>query len=585
MITAPYNFVPLNKEVFYPSWAEDVSHDTPFADGESGEIDITITAKSPIFIRNHSNDKESPSSDFCNHNGQYYIPGSTIKGVIRTITEIISFSKLKLQDKTLSYRDLNNPSYKQKAMDGEKIYMGWLQKQGNSWSIENLGKVTNGQTRIKYDEMSNYLSREVVSNIKRQKEAYKKYEQTSFDALKIDKGTIVFTGSTGNKTREFLFPNHDPIKVFTFDQDSELAKTFTEAYYIGTPNESKDWKNLWSQKFKNGNKIPVFFQLKDDGTLKHFGLSMLYKLPYENSLQEILEKYQNFSSAKDLSELLYGYVDEKNVLKGRVQFSHLKCVKSEKYNKKISLPLSTPRATFYPNYLVQCCENGKTKKFITYDRKDAILRGFKMYPPKQKIQESAKDENGEDFCKKNPKLCSSFHPLGANSTFKGKIRFHNLKALELGALLAALTFLNQNRDKKYFHKLGMAKAYGFGTVHIQVESLNTSSKKSVTDFVNIFLSELNKILKIDLLKHPRIEAFFKLSSFDLDDQELQTMGIKGFVKAKKTENNFCLKEVVKEGYDKTKICKQTSASNVNTQKKSDTKVMNAKSLNDFFQNR
>ena len=154
MITAPYNFVPLNKEVFYPSWANDVSHDIPFEGGESGEIDITITAKSPIFIRDSKNEEE-----FCNYNGEYYIPSTSIKGMIRNVSEILGFSKLKLQDKTLSYRDLNNPSYKTKAMDTNKIYMGWLFKDnGENWNIENLGKVTNGQTRIKYEEMKKYIS-------------------------------------------------------------------------------------------------------------------------------------------------------------------------------------------------------------------------------------------------------------------------------------------------------------------------------------------------------------------------------------------------------------------------------------------
>ena len=55
MITAPYNFVPLNEKIFYPPWAsEDILkniHDVPFKDGESGVIEVEITAKSPIFIK------------------------------------------------------------------------------------------------------------------------------------------------------------------------------------------------------------------------------------------------------------------------------------------------------------------------------------------------------------------------------------------------------------------------------------------------------------------------------------------------------------------------------------------------------
>jgi CRISPR/Cas system CSM-associated protein Csm5 (group 7 of RAMP superfamily) len=108
MITAPYNFVPLNKEIFYPSWADDVSHDVPFEDAESGEIDITITAKSPIFIRDSKDEEE-----FCQHNNEYYIPSSSVKGMLRNVLEIMSFSKMRLEtfdDDTYAVRDLRNPT-------------------------------------------------------------------------------------------------------------------------------------------------------------------------------------------------------------------------------------------------------------------------------------------------------------------------------------------------------------------------------------------------------------------------------------------------------------------------------------------
>ena len=52
-INAPYNFVPLSDKIFYPKWSMNVSHDVPFSDGECGEIELEVTAKSPIFIKNN----------------------------------------------------------------------------------------------------------------------------------------------------------------------------------------------------------------------------------------------------------------------------------------------------------------------------------------------------------------------------------------------------------------------------------------------------------------------------------------------------------------------------------------------------
>ena len=91
MITAPFNFVPLNKEVFYPSWSDEISFDKPLDESLSGEIEIKITALSPIFIRDSQNKEK-----FCNYNGQFFIPGSSVRGMVRNVLEIMSFAKLKL---------------------------------------------------------------------------------------------------------------------------------------------------------------------------------------------------------------------------------------------------------------------------------------------------------------------------------------------------------------------------------------------------------------------------------------------------------------------------------------------------------
>lgn len=253
MITSPYNFVPLNDKVFYPDWAESISHDIPFEDGVSGEIKISLKAVSPIFVANSGKNKErNETLEFCNHKGQHYIPGSSIKGVIRTICEVLSFSKLNFQDRTFSYRDLNNPSYKSNAMNQNRIYMGYLYKNKDDWQIKNLGKVTNSITRITYKDMYKYFDRDKVEKVKVAKSARDKYKVFADDLTKLDtvRGRVIFTGTTGkDKTREFIFPKVNNPKVITLRKD--IIDTFKEGYYIGTPNESSDWKNLWSKKTKN----------------------------------------------------------------------------------------------------------------------------------------------------------------------------------------------------------------------------------------------------------------------------------------------------------------------------------------------
>ena len=63
---APFNFVPLSDQVVFPDWADKISQDIPFEDGESGTIELKITAQSPIFVRNgHTQeDRETKSENY-----------------------------------------------------------------------------------------------------------------------------------------------------------------------------------------------------------------------------------------------------------------------------------------------------------------------------------------------------------------------------------------------------------------------------------------------------------------------------------------------------------------------------------------
>lgn len=107
MIKAPFNFVPLNKKVFFPEWAEYISHDIPFEDGVSGEIDIKITAHSPIYVRNGGGGDE-----FNRINDTCFIPATSIKGAVRNVLEILSFGKMtQVENSSFAKKKTNKTIY------------------------------------------------------------------------------------------------------------------------------------------------------------------------------------------------------------------------------------------------------------------------------------------------------------------------------------------------------------------------------------------------------------------------------------------------------------------------------------------
>jgi len=487
MITAPFNFVPLSEKVFFPDWAEEVSHDVPFEDAQSGVIDISITAKSPIFVRDHNNEEI-----FCNHQGQQYIPGSSVKGMVRNVLEIMSFSKMsQFNDDTFAVRDLSDANnFYMKEMKKD-TYCGWLKKDGEHYVLEDCGK----PGRIKHEELDKIFNMDFASKFKKgkfgnkadDKTALKKYELIDSDTYTfpvihtststvgdkryaLDKssslqGTIVLTGQPSGRDEDRKIPSGKVYEFVFFESKNELKvsdkvmEKFLFAYFDGRktePKESPDWK-YWKEKLYAGEKIPVFFQ-KNGKDVLHFGLSYLYKLPYTHSVKDGLPPAHS-DERKDLAQTMFGYIGKEEALKGRVQFSHFKAQDNVLELDKRTEILGTPRASYYPMYVKQ--HDGKL--FKTFMDGDFSISGWKRYP----VHSGTKPVKTVDTGNEN--VGTTFRPLKENIVFQGKVRYHNLKKAELGALLSALTFHN---TEGCFHNIGLAKALGYGKIALKLNGID-----------------------------------------------------------------------------------------------------------------
>lgn len=483
MITAPYNFVPLNDKIFYPPWASEDAlkniHDVPFEDGESGVIELEITAKSPIFIKDSKNPSEF--CHFINENGdkEYYIPATSIKGMIRSVLEIMSFSKIRIDEKKhkkyLSVRDMTP------GMDflvGKAKGCGFLVKNGDRYVVKDCAK----PLTISYDNMgSEFASVSKLGTAKNKYEKCKALCEVKFSTYtkeskrniraKIDKnsskiGTLVFTGDIDNKKHEFIFEKNGkeiPLNKSVFED-------FKKVYFEN--KESVDGQH-WNEKFNDGRgeKIPIFYTRDNDGKITAIGLTQIFKLAYKKTIFEAAK--QASDDAKfDLAETIFGTVRGDKALKGRVYFSHLKS-SFKSFETPREGVFGTPNPSYYPNYLEQR-PNGP---YITLMDKEAKIRGYKRYPLHKDVESlSARNDN------ENIKF--EFKPLSANSVFKGKIIFHNLKKVEIGALLSAITF--HGKSDKFIHNIGFAKPYGYGKIDIKLalQGLRYSQDEYLKEFEN-----------------------------------------------------------------------------------------------------
>ncbi|MCI6989270.1 MAG: TIGR03986 family CRISPR-associated RAMP protein [Campylobacter sp.] len=561
MIKAPYNFAPLNEKVFYPSWAKEISHDIPFKDGESGELELSITAHSPIFIANSKKDREEKETRFCNIDGKFFIPATSIKGTIRSVLEIISFSKLRdFDDSTYAVRDFSDAKNFYMKQMREPTYCGWLYKKDDDFFIQDCG-IPGRISQKEIDKIYNiefskiFRDGEFDDKDKEKKVAKYKYSllkgkdlENKFSYLKKSNlrdvyiqdnsgkaGTIVFTGQSSarkeapnpkdssGKIYEFIFFNEIKQEILV---SQKMMEDFKFAYFDDRktePKESIDWA-YWKAKLKNDGKVPVFFQLDDKGELLHFGLAYMYKIIYKHSISAGI--LQNTKNSLDLTQAIFGYTDKdtKEALKGRVYFSHFLALGSPKELDLRGEILGTPRASYYPNYIKQ--SDGVKLKSYMDDRFE--IAGRKRYPVHKGSEVSTTKEEKELQNSENVK--SFFSPLDKGTKFSGKVKFHNLKKAEIGALISAITFHN---TKNTFHNLGFAKPYGYGKCTIEITNL---SQDEIREYLVAFEKEILKQIPYwgDLKQNSSLRELLAMAmeQESKGDFTLEYMKLKGFATAK-----------------------------------------------------
>lgn len=549
-MNSPFNFVPISDFVYEPEWQDYVCHDIPMKDAVSGKFDLTITAKNPIFIRNgHSKSDEeliNPNyTRFSHINGKFFIPSSTLRGLLRNNLKILSMGRMdSVEDKRYGYRDLSNRKYKEN-FSVDTIKCGWMTKNGANITIEGRGM----PYRISMEDIDLYfgtsLSR-VFTNRMPPRSVFKKIKLITrrtnryplqirfcsrqlFPSNPADKrvkavisdsgeleGEIIVTGQASprdnyNKTGkwfEFVFPVINNVEEFHLNEEDEIYNDF-----LFINERSEDWVE-WNRKLNNEEKVPIFY-LSDGERLIHFGLAYLYKLPYKNSVKSFLPEAHKKTDKVDLADLMFGNI-KTNPLKSRIFVSTAFETQPSIELEERRLYLSSPKASYYPIYIEQTGVNGiVTGPYKTMLDEDAILRGRKKFPVRGEIQNQTPITRQENNM-------TIFKPLGAGSSFKCTIRYHNLKKEELGALIMAIKFPD-------FHSIGLGKPFGYGKVKIDFNEYD----KVNDEYMNLFKNSLEKSIGNYLDRYQTILNEFKLMSKDqILINDLTYMPLRGFREAK-----------------------------------------------------
>lgn len=541
LVHAPYNFVPVSAKVHEVDWGDSVSCDVPFEDGISGSLEVELEVVTPLCVGGAHDQERRRVAPFRTLDNELAIPGTSIKGMLRNVVEIATFSKLQLVDRDRRYavRDLSKPELYRNHMTRVDIddrrrkvfkarsHTGWLVADGDRWRI-----VPCKMSRVEHEDLLDYLGEDAADDLQRafqergsMVEKYRAWRRADFElsftpeaeslhrlqgrdgylsfsrAIQLGegntKGRLVMTGQPGpRKHREFIFYGRDgeelgvPESVrrnFVLNHSEQQGQ---RRQGLDEPNE--EWA-YWYESLLEGKKVPVFF-IEEAGVVQSFGLAQMYRLAYKHSVGEAIdnvsidhhpnpgrylaEKARDKGEAGrlrtirpkiDFAETLFGYVrgyQGGEAARGRVDVGLFVLESGGKMTAPKTAVLNAPKPTYFPSYIDQrpILDDSGVKlrrgaDYVTFMAEGCEIRGWKRYPARPKVADppSPKGESN---------VATTWTAV-AEGVFGGKIRFHNVRPAELGAVLWALDFGGRER---LCHTLGYAKPFGYGNVRLRVRS-------------------------------------------------------------------------------------------------------------------
>lgn len=519
IISAPYNFVPLTSKVHIPSWSREVSHDFPFADGFSGELQYTLTADTPLLVggKQIKSTESKPGSvkPMQLPDGTYAIPGSSLKGMVRSVIEIAGFGRMRMVDEVRpSLRDISKSDTVYATRVRDKVRTGFLRRRADG--VQEI--VPCKMLRLDHRDLEVALGIKAPKTIfparMSVKAKYEAWDEACRSAgknprsLRFDlgadakaptrlfegaiQGVPVFTGQINDSTRphgkrrDFVFYARDADHAIEVSRDAWRDFLRIHGDEDGGDENGKSamsWPGYWKSKYRVGEDVPVFY-LQDkinNKDLLRIGLAYMPKLAGDFSSLDMIEHVSpehrqapGAAHGYDLADLLFGAVNgdsQTDALRGRVSLETALAVGSPKVVAQTETILNSPKPSYFPNYVTQQADPRtwklKSDQYATYlessQSKAPTLRGFKRYPvrPLSDVQVQSLTDEQRKKCKMQVKL----HTLTEGTRFIGRIVFHNLKPEELGALLWALTWGGKTHLR---HSLGMGKPFGFGQVHFDL---------------------------------------------------------------------------------------------------------------------
>jgi len=507
---APYNFVPLPEKVIV---VEDKIPDQDRYSDFTGYIQCNITTESPLYTRceltpedfgtNGEKSFNELSEEKKNNYAQFFgtrcggmpiIPGSSLRGMIRALVEIISFSKIQwVSSNKLVYRMVGDTTslgtlYRDR-MKPKNIFAGYMHNQRNKWQIipaklingRPFGRVDDGQVRtlrlVQWKDCRNAFEIFGVFDTNDDERSPLATSISNEPRKNYEQMVLVKTGQIPGKKKHFLFgmPNTAaPIEV-----SEQMIDIYRDQVTQGQIS-------LLGNKEGVLHEMQPVFYLREGDTLTFFGHTMMFRLPYDKTPFDFIPEFLHDNrTGSDITERIFGFIRDKGkdsdrARSGRVFFTDAKIISDSDdiwLSSDLITPqiLGSPKPTTFQHYLVQDKgrdhdpdDKAQLAHYGTPTPKKTVIRGHKLYWHKGSVSIESFREDDQDKIRRASSQYTRIRPVKAGVSFSFRIYFENLREWELGALLWALKLPGKD-GVTCRHKLGMGKPLGMGSVHLVPE--------------------------------------------------------------------------------------------------------------------
>lgn len=501
----PYTFVPLPKGRAKRSDCT-IAAEPVF----SGEIKCRLSAKTqiavPDILKNPLPDEDKRTEpkeyDFFTLDGKAAIPGSGIRGVIRSVFEVLTDSCMHLNDKDDDYFhtrvNKENPGIitydpkervyklykaerfrdktKTEHKTGDIVYFNSKPGEDKACDLIDFYRERQGDDDIPgvYLRVNTFVSKDKNGKVT-------KSNPSVFRA--IDKGKIindVYIDLLEENVRMWM--SDKSVNMLTNDKNDRQG--YKEAY-----------KGAITAMKTAGGMLPVWYWKDKTTGYYYLAPSQYSRAVFRNKPHDIVlnAKMQACTSQNECCAAcaLFGFIADENgdsqSLASHVRFTDAICEQADCFDGSYLLPvLSTPRLSSFEFYL-----SGNEKNSLGPDSENVTIAGRKFYwhAPQNVI---TKDD---DFAEEHPKMAARMQLVKKGSEFAFSVFYDRITEDQLKKLVFALNLGENYAGSVRCHKIGHGKPVGLGSVKITVDRITRRSFEngaySVNDITEDIVSAAN----------------------------------------------------------------------------------------------